>query len=256
MPARRELDFHGNSKASKVSAFVVHGEFWDNVCVIVPLFNLYSSLISELEGDAPTVSLVLPGFALVYEAVSDLALPNMVAVSVRNSLVSIMCTIQSDVHALAVYLDPVIPFSLLNSFSMFFNARTMTSCSVSAFMKTYRFLCMDESAIVHAREELTILMADFLPGFERGPQSQEVSLYPTLFFWGIEGPRIAPYFTPVAKAIFCLFPSAAADERSFKARARVHSKSRNQLGSTNADMQSAIVFNDAQLKRENIALNQ
>jgi hAT family C-terminal dimerisation region len=82
-----------------------------------------------------------------------------------------------------------------------------------------------------------------------GNQNLRSREYHPLLWWNIEGRDKTRRRSKAASLVFSLFPSAAGNERSFKVRSRVHSKTRNRLSDENADKQSYIVYNSAQIRR-------
>lgn len=253
--SQSRLDFAKGTKASTVASFALEGEYWQRVWKLSPYFCLANMCVAHLESDTAPLSDVPLCYALLYESLGEFLLPHHVVVECKKSLAMRFSTISSDVHALVAYLDPAIPFSRLSKLGPLYSTRPLNFCASKAFRDVCSFLELSEDDTGAAVAEFDLVMANMHPNFSgrRGARGSDTS-HP-LIFWSIEGHVIAPQIAPIAKSVFTLFASSAGPERSFKARSRVHSKTRNRLSNANSDMQSSVVFNSKQQERVYSALS-
>lgn len=216
---------------------------------------MYHRVITHLEGDATPISDVVLGCALINECASKLDLPNAVRDACRRSVVTRFNSISSEVHALAVILDPLVPFNRISALGPLYPQKSLAFCAMHSFEKVCELLRMSDTEQEEARDEFHLIMSNLLPGFgNRGDSSCET--YHPVLWWAIDGTSLAPHVVPVAKAVFSLYGSLAGTERSLKSRSIVQSKPRNCLCDENADMQSYVVFNAKQHKRMHAMLSE
>jgi hypothetical protein len=241
----RRLDFEkSSSKASVVAAFALEGTFWARLKAIAPVFSLITSVITFLESDGASLSTVPLGFSFLYNAVENMGLPSAIIRAIQTGLVKRFYTIACDAHALAVLLDPGVTSQAVDGLKTLYQTRNVVETSRAALKRVCSWL--DLSAI--EEEKLRSEFNMHLSGLD-GNQNLRSREYHPLLWWNIEGRDKTRRRSKAASLVFSLFPSAAGNERSFKVRSRVHSKTRNRLSDENADKQSYIVYNSAQIRR-------
>lgn len=254
--ASRSLDLRSNSKASEVMSFATEGEYWSALEKITPLFQFVNYLVTFLEGDTIPISYAPLSFLLISESLKHFNLPDNVVDAAEVALKSRFSTIVSDVHALAVVLDPSIPKSRWNSTFPFFeiqSGHTFYTETRNAFAKLCNWLNFSDIETSEVNSHFQMVLGSKGTVMKRC-SSNSTAYHPQLW-WAIDGQQGSEQLSTIAQCTFALFPSGAPTERSFKTRSHVHTKTRNRLSDEKSDKQSFVVFNSHQLDRVNTALN-
>lgn len=252
-PSERDLDLSPRSKASKVMEFATEGSYWKGIAKIAPLFSLINYLVTFLESDTAPLSYALLSFSLIYESLDMLSLPIEVVNTSKESIKSRFNSIQCDVHALSVVLDPLVPKTRWFSFNNFYSSDAFNNAARRAFEKCCSWLELSSSQHEKSVDQFQMILADRGTIMKRC--TKQASSYHPQLWWSIDSTSEATQISNVAQAVFSIFLSGSGNERSFKTRSRLHTKTRNRMSNDKADKQAFIVFNNGQIQRVNSALN-
>lgn len=215
----RQIDFtSAGSLAKDVDSFILRGEFWESLKGLQPIFRLYNRVISELEGDVCPLSAVLMYFTMLFDFAPILAPSASVSAAMRKSLQLRYKSIYSSAHVLSCILDPAIPhdrldalehfhLSALKEGALYHRVTTFQEAGVGALRISAKYLGLGSDSIGEAEGQLSLILANFGRSWIR---SDELSVrnHP-LMYWMIEGKHFANFLLPIAKLIFCLYPSSA-----------------------------------------------
>ena len=167
--------------------------------------------------------------------------------SMRRALKARYDMISSDLHIFALVLDPFVPNKRYSEVSKLLDGRPVMAVAQSSLTTDLKF---SEAAAV---EEGNISRS--LAMWVASDKNEEVNCfqdsYQPLVWWSTIGVEKYPLISNTAKRVFSMNTGSACADRSFKIRSRVHSKSRNRLGSSCANQQSSISLNHNQLERLN-----
>lgn len=131
-------------------------------------------------------------------------------------------------HALVFDLDPMISQYQWDAISTLYGIGEFVSDSRVAFSKIFDWYVLDINTESMCMAHFQMLLAGLSDNLNRS-STQSQAYHPQLW-WEIDGKSVSPTVSRATAAVFCLFPSSAGNERSFKALSMVHTKQRNRLG--------------------------
>lgn len=115
-PSQRVLDVdRKGSREESACGIGLNGAFWSGLEAITPYTSLISAVITHLEGDLVAISSVPLPFSLLIEASADKELPPGVSNCLSVSLKKRYAQIASNLHPLALVLDPTIKASWIDA---------------------------------------------------------------------------------------------------------------------------------------------
>lgn len=230
------------SKAYSAFQLSLDRTFWSELEKLTPILEVFSSVLTYVESDLCPLSLV----PLAYATLRTYAIETLdvnTAKIIGDSLVSRYNVIASDVHILAMVLDPAISTDRYADMIPFLNNRPVLCVAQAAMEVDLQHAGASSSEI----EECTRQLATFSCGGS-SLSALSTTFHPLLWWMTIGMERCKP-LSALACRVFSLTGASAGVERSFKVRSHLHGKNRCQLSDSKADKQCSLIYNSGQLDR-------
>jgi hAT family C-terminal dimerisation region len=160
-------------------------------------------------------------------------------------------TIYSAVHFLAFYLDPA--FVKIRQASRMSGIKPYTTSDALACIAAAKALLNHGQASVANRtsveDQIVSICTSAAPYLSPLAIADNASFNLPHVWWEIMADTAPIVIKRVAALVFSCAAMSASGERSFKARSRVHTRTRNRLSNDGADKSQAILFNRLQSRR-------
>jgi Protein of unknown function (DUF 659)/hAT family C-terminal dimerisation region len=237
---------------SELYQSVIDDDNWRRLKVWAPILREIAAVTMYLEADTTPLSGVHLSFLYLERVFKD---ASGVDAATKTRILAYLkmryATIYSAVHILAFYLDPALV--KVRQASRMSVVKPYTTSDASVCIAAGKALLnhgqASEAHCAAVEDQIVSVCTSAAPYLSPLAVADNASFRLPHVWWEIMTDTAPIAIKRVAALVFSCAATSASGERSFKARSRVHTRTRNRLSNDGADKSQAILFNRKQSHR-------
>jgi hypothetical protein len=231
---------------------VIDDDNWSRLKVWAPILREIAAITTYLEADTTPLSGVHLSFLYLERVFKDASgVDAATKIRLFRYLKMRYATIYSAVHILAFYLDPALV--KVRQASRMSDIKPYSTSDASACIAAGKALLNHGQASQANRaaveDQIVSVCTSAAPYLSPLAIADNASFRLPHVWWEIMADTAPIAIKRIAALVFSCAATSASGERSFKARSRVHTRTRNRLSNDGADKSQAILFNRIQSRR-------